>query len=58
MLTSDLTIMTVTPEILMADKNIRDMLWPFDFAVVDNSEYGPVWFDTALALFFGRYKSR
>lgn len=39
--------MTVTPEILLADQSIRDMLWPFDFAVVDNREYGPVWFDTA-----------
>jgi hypothetical protein len=39
--------MTVTPEILRASKEIRDMLWPFDFAVVDNREYGPVRFDTA-----------
>src|SRR5258705_11049348 len=39
--------MTVTPEILRANKKIRDMLWPFDFVVVDNKEYGPVWFDTA-----------
>jgi hypothetical protein len=39
--------MTVTPEILRANKEIRDMLWPFDFAVVDNREDGPVWFDTA-----------
>jgi len=39
--------MTVTPEILRANKEIRDMLWSFDFVVVDNQEYGPVWFDTA-----------
>jgi hypothetical protein len=39
--------MTVTPEILRANKEIRDMLWRFDFVVVDNNEYGPVWFDTA-----------
>jgi hypothetical protein len=39
--------MTVTPEILRANKEIRDMLWPFDFAVVDNREYGAAWFDTA-----------
>jgi hypothetical protein len=39
--------MTVTPEILRANKEIRDMLWRFDFLVVDNKEYGPVWFDTA-----------
>jgi hypothetical protein len=39
--------MTLTPKILRADQDIRDMLWPFDFAVTDNSEYGPVWFDTA-----------
>ena len=39
--------MTVTPEILRADQTIRDMLWPFDFAVASNEEYGPVWFDTA-----------
>src|SRR6266702_4052683 len=39
--------MTVTPEILRANKEIRDMLWPFDFAVVDNREYGTVRFDTA-----------
>ena len=39
--------MTVTPEILRANKEIRDMLWSFDFVVVDNEEYGPVWFDTA-----------
>jgi hypothetical protein len=38
--------MTVTPEILRANKEIRDMLRPFDFVVVDNQEYGPVWFDT------------
>jgi hypothetical protein len=38
--------MTVTPEILRANKEIRDMLWRFDFVVVDNKEYGPVWFDT------------
>jgi hypothetical protein len=39
--------MTLTPEMLRANKEIRDMLWPFDFTVVDNKEYGPVWFDTA-----------
>jgi hypothetical protein len=39
--------MTVTPEILRANKEIRDMLRSFDFAVVDRKEYGPVWFDTA-----------
>jgi len=39
--------MTVTPEILGTSKDIRDMLWPFDFVVVDNGEYGPVWFDAA-----------
>jgi hypothetical protein len=39
--------MTVTPEILRANKEIRDMLWRFDFVVVDNKEYGTVWFDTA-----------
>jgi hypothetical protein len=39
--------MTVTPEILRTNKEIRDMLWSFDFVVVDNPEYGPVWFDTA-----------
>ena len=38
--------MTVTPEILRANKEIRDMLWRFDFVVVDNKEHGPVWFDT------------
>jgi hypothetical protein len=44
--------MTVTPEMLRANTEIRDMLWPFDFAVVDNKEYGPVWFDTAPLLPF------
>jgi hypothetical protein len=39
--------MTVTPEILRANKAIRDMLWHFDFVVVDRNEYGPVWFDAA-----------
>ncbi len=39
--------MTVMPEILRAKKEIRDMLWRFDFVVVDNREYGPVWFYTA-----------
>jgi hypothetical protein len=34
--------MKVTPEILRTSKDIRDMLWPFDFVVVDNGEYGPV----------------
>ena len=38
--------MTVPPEILRANKEIRGMLWSFDFVVVDK-EYGPVWFDTA-----------
>ncbi len=27
--------MTVTPEILQTNKEIRDMLWSFDFVVVD-----------------------
>ena len=39
--------MKVTPETLRASQDIRDMLWPFDFAVTSNKEYGPVWFDTA-----------
>jgi hypothetical protein len=39
--------MTVTPENLRSNKTIRDMLWPFDFNVVDGKEYGPLWFDTA-----------
>lgn len=39
--------MTPTPEILRADNDIRDMLWPFDFEVTDTAEFGPVWFDTA-----------
>jgi hypothetical protein len=39
--------MTLTHEMLRANTEIRDMLWPFDFALVDNKEYGPVWFDTA-----------
>jgi hypothetical protein len=39
--------MTLTPETLRADDNIADMLWPFDFELIDNDEYGPVWFDTA-----------
>jgi hypothetical protein len=39
--------MKVTPETLRADKAVRDMLWPFDFAVVGSKAYGPVWFDTA-----------
>jgi hypothetical protein len=39
--------MTVTPEILRANKAVRDMLEPFDFVVVDNKAHGPVWFDTA-----------
>ncbi len=38
--------MTATPEILRANKEIRDMLWRFDFVVVEDKEYGPVWFDT------------
>ena len=38
---------TPTPEILRADYDIRDMLWPFDFAVTDNAQYGPVWLDIA-----------
>jgi len=41
------THMTPTPEILRADNEIPDMLWPFDFEVTDNAQYGPVWFDTA-----------
>jgi hypothetical protein len=39
--------MTVTPEILKASKEIRDMLRPFDFVAIDDQECGPVWFDTA-----------
>ena len=39
--------MTVTSEILRADNDTRDMLWPFDFAVTDNEGFGSVWFDTA-----------
>jgi hypothetical protein len=39
--------MKVTPETLRASQEIRDMLLPFDFAVVDNKGYGAVWFDTA-----------
>jgi hypothetical protein len=39
--------MRLTPETLRANQDIRDMLWPFDFAVTSNKEYGPVWFDTA-----------
>lgn len=39
--------MKVTPETLRASRDIRDMLWTFDFAVTSNKEYGPVWFDTA-----------
>src|SRR6266403_3078239 len=38
--------MTATPEILRANKEIRDMRWRFDFVVVEDKEYGPVWFDT------------
>ena len=38
--------MTVTPEFLRGNKEICDMLWRFDFVVVDHKEYGPVWFDT------------
>lgn len=37
--------MKVTPETLRANKEIRDMLWPFDFEVVDNRACGLVWFD-------------
>src|SRR5438445_3540971 len=39
--------MTVMPEMLRANQEIRDMLEPFDFKVVDSKEFGPVWFDTA-----------
>jgi hypothetical protein len=39
--------MKVTSETLRASRDIRDMLWTFDFAVTSNKEYGPVWFDTA-----------
>ncbi|WP_291684168.1 hypothetical protein [Bradyrhizobium sp.] len=39
--------MTVTPETLRANQDIRDMLVPFGFAVTSNKEHGPVWFDTA-----------
>ena len=39
--------MKVTPETLRANKEIRDMLWPFDFEVVDNRACGLVWFDAA-----------
>ncbi len=39
--------MNVTPKMLRASKEICDMLWPFDFKVVDSKEFGPVWFDTA-----------
>jgi hypothetical protein len=39
--------MTLTPEMLRADNEIPDMLWPFDFEVTDNAQFGPVWFDTA-----------
>jgi hypothetical protein len=38
--------MKLTPEILRADKEIRGMLWPFDFEVQDDRSCGPVWFDT------------
>ena len=38
--------MLVTPEILRADKKIRDMLWSFDFDVQD-PDYDMIWFDTA-----------
>ena len=39
--------MKVTPAALRANRDVRDMLWPFDFAVTSNKEFGPVWFDTA-----------
>jgi hypothetical protein len=39
--------MTLTPGSLRADENIREMLWPFDFELIDNGGYGPVWFDAA-----------
>jgi hypothetical protein len=39
--------MKVTPETLRANKEIRDMLLPFDFEVVDSKAYGAVWLDTA-----------
>jgi hypothetical protein len=38
--------MILTPNSLRADENIREMLWPFDFELIDNAGYGPVWFDT------------
>src|SRR5882757_3216669 len=31
------TRMTLTPEMLRADNEIPDMLWPFDFEVTDNA---------------------
>lgn len=42
-----LTDMTLTPELLRANSDVRGMLWAFDFLVTDNREFGPVWFDTA-----------
>jgi hypothetical protein len=33
--------MTVTPEVLRANKEIRDMPWRFDFVVVDNKKVWP-----------------
>jgi hypothetical protein len=38
--------MTITPDMLMADAQLREMLWAFDFAPEDNQSHGPVWADT------------
>ena len=39
--------MKPTPETLRADKSLREMLWAFDFGVVDKKAGGAVWFDIA-----------
>jgi hypothetical protein len=39
--------MSVTPQILTGNREIREMLLRFDFEPMDNAEYGPVWFETA-----------
>ena len=39
--------MKLTPEMLRSNKEIGDMLWPFDFAVADGKAFGAIWFDTA-----------
>jgi hypothetical protein len=39
--------MSVTPAMLGASQALRDMLWPFDFAVEDNNSHGPVWMDVS-----------